>query len=60
MWIAVLIVIVAVFYVINQNSKSKDSGGELQEKPMDLLKKRYAKGEITKDEFDKIKKDLEA
>lgn len=30
------------------------------ESPLDILKKRYAKGEVTKEEFDAIKKDLEA
>jgi len=29
------------------------------ESAMDLLKKRYARGEINKDEFDHIKRDLE-
>ncbi|MES0490435.1 MAG: SHOCT domain-containing protein [Leptospirales bacterium] len=29
-----------------------------QETPLEILKKRYAKGEITKEEFDNMKKDL--
>ena len=30
------------------------------ETALDILKKRYAKGEITKDEFDRMKKDLQS
>ncbi len=32
---------------------------EEHDKSIDILKERYAKGEITKEEFDKMKKDLE-
>jgi putative membrane protein len=35
--------------------KPKEKGGNV----MGILKERYAKGEITKEEFDKMKKDLE-
>ena len=40
-----------------RNSKPSSSSGEL---PLDILKARYARGEITKEQFDAIKRDLEA
>ncbi len=57
-WIAVII---AVVYAVTRISKTgiPGTGAGPEEKPMDILKKRYAKGEITKEEFDKMKKDLE-
>jgi len=38
----------------SNNKESTDS-----ETPLELLKKRYAKGDITKEDFEQMKKDLE-
>jgi putative membrane protein len=59
MWLIFLIVLGVAVYFIIQTSKSKNVTDEAQETPLDILKKRYAKGEITKEEFDRMKKDLE-
>ena len=42
--------------VVNRGTFFIGSG----ESPLDILKKRYAKGEVTKEQFDAIKRDLEA
>ena len=41
-----------------QNSDIQHSESKGSETAIDILKKRYAKGEITKEEFDQMKKDL--
>jgi len=56
MWILFLILLGVAVYFILQSTKSK---GLFRETPMDILKKRYAKGEITKEEFERMKKELE-
>ncbi len=33
-------------------------GGAAGEAPLDILKRRYARGEITKEEYDRIKQDI--
>ena len=38
---------------------SSNRGGPGAETPLDILKRRYASGEISKDEFDRMKKDIE-
>ena len=47
-------------YFLLQVSKSKDSDVSNIETPLDILKKRYANGEIDTEEFDRKKKDLES
>lgn len=59
MWLIVLVLVGVVIYFLFQVSKLKGTDGSIIETPLDILKKRYAKGEIDKEEFDRKKKDLE-
>lgn len=59
MWIIFLIVIGLLIYFIVQTQKTKDRTPTQNESPLDILKRRYAKGELTREEYEKMKKDLE-
>jgi len=54
-----LILLGVIAYLVVQFTRSKGFYGSVRETPIDVLKKRYAKGKITKEEFEKMKKDLE-
>jgi len=58
MWLIWVFVITAIVYLIV--SQGKRSGGPQAESALDILKKRYARGEITREEFESIKKDIES
>ena len=60
MWLIVLVLVGVGIYFLLQVAKSKGSDGATIETPLDILKKRYARGEIDKEEFDRKKKDLES
>jgi putative membrane protein len=55
MWIIWIAIIGVFIYLIMQATKLRNRVGET---PLEILKKRYAKGEITKEEFDRMKKDI--
>jgi putative membrane protein len=52
----VVIVVAAVKWLWGQNLPFLTQS---RENALDILKKRYARGEINKDEFEKIKKEIE-
>lgn len=52
------VVLLVVWLVRNANRGGLSIGSS--ESPLDILKARYAKGEITKEQFDAIKRDLGA
>lgn len=58
MWIILLIVIGLIIYFAVQAQKTRDETPTQNESPLDILKKRYAKGEITKEEYERMKNDL--
>ena len=57
--IIIIVIAVIVYLVYNRNTGAGDTLGGHRESPMDILKTRYAKGEISKEEFDQLKRDLE-
>jgi len=60
MWILFLIIIGLLIYFIVHATKTKSQMPTQSESALDILKKRYAKGEISKEDFDRMKKDLES
>jgi len=53
-WVLLILGIIYLVKVIAGSAKK----GEREETALDILKKRYAKGEINKEEFERMKDDL--
>ena len=57
--LCILIIVIIVFFIVKVVKGNKGTGTiSTDDKHLDILKERYAKGEITKDEFDKMKQDM--
>jgi putative membrane protein len=48
----------AVIYVVYHVSTRGSEGGQARETPLDILRRRYAAGEISKEEFDRMRADV--
>jgi len=58
MWILLLAGIGIGAYLIVQNMHAKQRLHGSEDAPLEILKKRYARGEITKDEFERMRRSL--
>ncbi|HED06786.1 MAG TPA: SHOCT domain-containing protein [Ignavibacteria bacterium] len=55
-WLLLLAVI--VWFVFQLLNKNQNIGNTKSESAMDILNKRYAKGEVTKEEYEEMKRNL--
>ena len=52
----IVALVYGVRWIAGRNRQGGDAGGRT---PLDILKERYSRGEITREEFEWMKKDLE-
>jgi putative membrane protein len=57
-WILGLFVLVALIWLIVKSASQNSNTDRIQKSALDILKERYAKGEISKEEFEEKKKDI--
>ena len=66
-WILLVILVVILIYALagrpaprspEPSERSHGIAGQDVETALDILKKRYARGEISRDDFEQMKKDL--
>ena len=58
-WIIGIIIIVAIVWMVTKTmNKTSNGNTSFGKTPLDILKERYARGEIGKEEFEKRRKSL--
>lgn len=61
MWLIFLILAgVIIYFVFERSRRGRTPDGTTGESPIDIIKRRYAAGEITKEEYDRLKKEIES
>jgi putative membrane protein len=60
MWLLIITVIILAAYLLIRETKKKDMGAPQLETPIEILKKRYARGEISKEQFEEMKRHIES
>lgn len=57
-WILIIAVVLVLFRMLMKNNTGNPTEEKQNESPLEILKRRYASGEITKEEFKERKNDL--
>jgi putative membrane protein len=56
MWLFPVFIILIIFLFVKRNLR--EHNGQYGRTPLDILKYRYAKGEISKEQYELMKKDI--
>lgn len=56
-WVLIIVLIVWAVKKVTEHGESRGSAFPKRD-PLDIAKERYAKGEISREQFEQIKKDL--
>jgi len=59
MWIILIGFAVYLIYLNNNSQHTRSGSNVLRETPLEIAQKRYARGEITKEQFEELKRDLQ-
>lgn len=57
-WIFWLVLIIAAVFLLRRGFFTYRQNRDDSQSPLDILKQRYAKGEISKNQFERMKQDL--
>ncbi|MFH1624137.1 MAG: SHOCT domain-containing protein [Pseudomonadota bacterium] len=57
-WVAIIVAIVLLIRWLLVSSRAPSHGQKSENSALDILKRRYARGEINKEEFEERKRDL--
>ncbi|WP_060528266.1 SHOCT domain-containing protein [endosymbiont of Ridgeia piscesae] len=58
MWLFWILLIVVIVWAVKAAGGSSNDSPETQKSALDILKERYARGEIDQEEFEQKRKDL--
>ncbi len=59
MWILIIVLIAAAVFWLIRTGSTGISGGQSQSDPIEIIRRRFAKGEITRDEYLSLKQELD-